>query len=169
MDFENSHLHDITEIHDDSDPGMSFDEFVEALTPATQDAIRREGNRAREEGSGAAPEPAITADQLPLFEGIVRKLDELSTQFRRRQERPVQEWFSIDEVAVITGLSADHVRRHVVAGTLPVCNQGTHEKPYYRIRRSDIDAWMSQRMQQPGPVARKRKAGPGSYRSRHHG
>ena len=82
---------------------------------------------------------------------------------------PEQEWFSIDEAAMLTGLSADHVRRHVTGGTLPVCNQGTFEKPYYRIRRSDIDTWMSQRMQQPGPAARKKKTTPGSYKSRHHG
>lgn len=84
------------------------------------------------------------------------------------KDRPAQEWLSIDEVAAVTGLSADHVRRHVTSGMLPVCNQGTYEKPYYRIRRADVDAWMSQRMQEPGPAPRKRKAGPGGYASRHH-
>lgn len=110
------------------------------------------------------PEDAITT-LLARLETIERKLDELL----REEKLPDKEWLSIEEVCALTGLSDDHVRRHVTAGLLPVCNQGTFEKPYYRIRRSDVDAWMAERMRQPGPAPKKRKVRPGGYVSRHHG
>ena len=118
--------------------------------------------------SEAALQVAHSEETLARLKDIDGRLTELDAYLQHRQGMPEQEWFSIDEVAALTGLSADHVRRHVTGGTLPVCNQGTFEKPYYRIRRGDIDAWMSQRMQQPGPAPRK-KTRPGSYVSRHHG
>ena len=102
---------------------------------------------------------------LARLEAIERKLDELL----REEKQLEKEWLSIDEVSALTGLSDDHVRRHVTAGLLPVCNQGTFEKPYYRIRRSDVDAWMTQRMQVPGPAPKKKKVKAGGYVSRHHG
>ena len=85
----------------------------------------------------------------------------------RMQQRPEQEWLSVDEVAALTGLSDDHVRRHVTSGLLPVSNQGTYDKPYYRIRRSDVDEWMMKRRETPSPAPRKKKAVP-KFASRHH-
>ncbi len=99
-------------------------------------------------------------DRLTRLESLLRRILD-ATQHRL----PDQEWFSIEEVAVITGLSNDHVRRHVRTGLLPVVNQGTFEKPYYRIHRKDIDAWMDKRREAPSPAPRKK---PGPYVSRHH-
>ena len=139
------------------------------MTPSTRAALINERDYQLETSARLFPQFVPSADTLAFLKVIERRLAELGMQIRNRQEMREQEWFSIDEVAALTGLSADHVRRHVTGGTLPVCNQGTFEKPYYRIRRSDIDAWMAQRMQQPGPAARKKKTTPGSYKSRHHG
>ena len=110
------------------------------------------------------PDDALTT-LLARLQAIERKLDELLHE----EKQPEKEWLSIEEVCSLTGLSDDHIRRHVTAGLLPVCNQGTFEKPYYRVRRSDVDAWMAERMRQPGPATKKRKVRPGGYASRHHG
>jgi excisionase family DNA binding protein len=82
-------------------------------------------------------------------------------------QNPGRSGFSIEEAAALTGLSEDHVRRHVTAGLLPVSNQGTFEKPYYRIHRKDIDEWMAKRREAACPAPRKKKA-PAKYVSRHH-
>lgn len=113
------------------------------------------------------PEDAVTL-LMARLEQIEGRLAEMGALLRREKSLPEQEWFSIEEVSAITGLSVDHVRRHVNAGTLPVSNQGTFEKPYYRVRRADIDAWMAQRMKSPGPAPRKKSAGAAGYKSRHH-
>jgi len=83
-----------------------------------------------------------------------------------RGPAPEQEWFSIEEVARMTGLSDDHMRRHVTSGLLPVSNQGTYDKPYYRIHRRDVDEWMTKRRESPSPAPRKKK--PVRFASRHH-
>jgi excisionase family DNA binding protein len=98
---------------------------------------------------------------------IERILPSLLSTFEKRKTLPPQEWFSIEEAAALTGLSEDHVRRHVTAGLLPVSNQGTFEKPYYRIHRKDIDEWMAKRREAACPAPRKKKA-PAKYVSRHH-
>jgi len=100
---------------------------------------------------------------------LKRMLAPLLAKIEKKLGMPVQEWFSIEQTAVLTGLSNDHVRRHVTSGLLPVSNQGTFEKPYYRIHRKDIDEWMAKRRETPLPARRKQKAAvPGSYVSRHH-
>lgn len=81
----------------------------------------------------------------------------------------VQEWLSIIQTAKLLGVSTDHVYRRVRSGKLPVSNLGTFGKPYYRIRRSDIEAWMLERQNTPAPSAhRNGKAGSVGYKSRHH-
>src|SRR5437764_15149727 len=74
--------------------------------------------------------------ELPnsLFERLDRieaALEQLLAAVRAKGKRggtlPPQEWFSIEEAAALTGLSEDHVRRHVTSGLLPVSNQGTFE------------------------------------------
>jgi hypothetical protein len=69
-----------------------------------------------------AVEKRIDAVLERLLAPIVAKLE-------KRLEMPPQEWFSVEETAALTGLSADHIRRHVTAGLLPPSNQGTFEKP----------------------------------------
>ncbi len=102
---------------------------------------------------------------------LERLLAPLVAKLEKKLKMPPQEWFSIKEAAALTGLSDDHVRRHVTSGQLPVVNQGTFEKPLYRIHRKDIDEWMAKRREAPQPAPRKRKKAeprPGSYVSRHH-
>ena len=112
--------------------------------------------------------------ELPnsLFERLDRieaALEQLLVAIRAKGKRggtlPPQEWFSIEEAAALTGLSEDHVRRQVTSGSLPVSNQGTFEKPYYRIHRRDIDEWMMRRREAPCPAPRTKS---GAYVSRHH-
>ena len=103
---------------------------------------------------------------LRRLEGIEAALAELAACLRQRPAHE-QEWLSIDEVAQLTGLSDDHVRRHVTSGLLPVSNQGTYDKPYYRIHRSDIDEWMRKRRESPSPAPRKKKTA-AKFASRHH-
>ena len=72
---------------------------------------------------------------------------------------------SIEATAALTGLSADHVRRHVTSGLLSASNLGTFDKPYYRIHRRDIDEWMAKRRETAIPAPKKK---PSMYISRHH-
>src|SRR4051812_42437362 len=92
------------------------------------------------------------------FNSLAQRLERIEALLTCLTPRPVnaQEWFSIEQTAALTGLSSDHVRRHVTAGLLPVSNMGTFEKPYYRIHRKDIDEWMARRRESPVPVPRKR-------------
>jgi hypothetical protein len=100
---------------------------------------------------------------------LARLLLPIVEKLKNRLDLPPQEWFSIKETAAITGLSADHVRRHVVAGLLSAANQGSFEKPLYLIHKPDIDKWMEERKERPSPAPRKRRQPePGSYASRHH-
>jgi excisionase family DNA binding protein len=113
-------------------------------------------------------------DDVQLEDRIARAVEERITplldKLKEALKGPQQEWFSIEQASVLTGLSPDHVRQHVTAGMLPVSNMGTFEKPYYRIHRKDIDEWMAKRREAPNPAPRRKKAdpGPGSYVSRHH-
>lgn len=72
---------------------------------------------------------------------LLSKMDVLE----RTLAGPRQEWFSIEDVAVLTGLSNDHIRRAVTGGTLAASNMGTPDRPYYRISRKDIDSFMEKR------------------------
>jgi excisionase family DNA binding protein len=105
-------------------------------------------------------------------ESLEQKLDRLEHLLRHFVEKPAmppQEWFSVAETASLTGLSEDHVRRHIKAGLLRASDQGTTEKSLYCVHRKDIDEWMAKRVGNPQPASRKRKkVAPGSYISRHH-
>src|SRR4051812_27066144 len=101
----------------------------------------------------------MSTDELSVLLGRLQQIEHgmselllIVLQLQKTQGLPVQEWFSIDEVAAMTGLSDDHIRRHVTAGLLPVTNQGTYDKPYYRIHRRDIDEWMMKRRETPSPA-----------------
>jgi hypothetical protein len=143
MNTENTLVHDETETLDNSDSPLSFDDWFEQLTPSTRAALIKERDYQLETSARLFPQLVPSTDTLAFLRVIERRLAELDMRLQHQQAgegKPEQEWFSIDEVAALTGLSSDHVRRHVTGGTLPVCNQGTFEKPYYRIRRRDIDA-----------------------------
>jgi excisionase family DNA binding protein len=79
----------------------------------------------------------VLARLLALEEGLDRV-------FRAIQAHalPSAEWLSIKEAAVLTSLSATHVRRGRRAGSLPASNVGDVAHPIWRIRRTDLDQWM---------------------------
>jgi excisionase family DNA binding protein len=74
-------------------------------------------------------------------------------------------YYSIQQAAVYTSLSEDHVRRAVVGGTLPAANLGTAGRPLYRIAVKDIDRWWEERKSGPKPPPRRGQSLPPS---RHH-
>jgi excisionase family DNA binding protein len=73
------------------------------------------------------------------------------------QPRVEQEYLSIRVAEVYTGLSDDHIRRAVTGGTLPCSNVGTPGRALYRMRRSNLHAWMRERESGPKPPARRQK------------
>ena len=85
---------------------------------------------------------------------ILHRLDKLQQSL----DQPKQEWFSIKQAAVLTGLSADHVRRAVTGGTLQCSNVGTNDRPTYPcISRKDIEDWMDKRKAGALPPTRRKK------------
>jgi len=100
---------------------------------------------------------------------VIQRLTRVLEKLERRAEMPVQEWFSIKEAAVLTGLSQDHIRRAVTGGTLPCSNVGTPDRSIYRISRKDIELWMERRKAGAMPPPQKRKKGKEVVVSRHLG
>jgi len=143
-----------------------------ALASCDRSTQQRMPDSSESEPNQVLPQDACAPLGVGRTDAVLeRLLRPLIEKLERRVQMPSQEWFSILETAALTGLSADHVRRHVTAGLLPAANQGTFEKPCYRVSRKDIDAWMERRKETPQPVSRKGKkagAGPGSFVSRHH-
>jgi excisionase family DNA binding protein len=113
-------------------------------------------------------------DREPKDHALLTRLDALDAGMRWIEEtlkcrRVEQEWFSIKEAAVLTGLSAKHLRRAVLGGTLPASNVGTPDRPVYRISREDLKGWMDRRKAGAlPPPGRKRAAAPQPPVSRHH-
>lgn len=108
-------------------------------------------------------------EKLPPL--VIEKMELAIQAAKKKDSGPEPEWFSINQVAKLTNLSPDHIRRNVIAGFLPASNTGTSDKPHYRIRRKDIDTWMEklkETPQSPPRKGKKAKLGPGSYVSRHH-
>lgn len=106
-------------------------------------------------------------EQMSRVEEQLGRMASTAVGLEKKSRLPEQEWFSIKEVAALTGLSEDHVRRNVTSGRLPAAHQGTFDKPHYRIHRPDIDEWMVKRRETP-PARGKKKVGSGSYAARHH-
>lgn len=77
---------------------------------------------------------------------------------------PAQEWLSIKNIAVLTGISACQIRRSVTGGTLIASDLGTKDHPHYRISRDNLKKWIDEREGGARPVPRKSVA----VVSRHH-
>jgi hypothetical protein len=73
---------------------------------------------------------------------------------------PAQEYLSIEQAAVFTGLSPAHIRRAVTGGTLTTSNQGTKAKPLYRISLEALRKWMKDREAGALPPRRRRPQPP---------
>jgi excisionase family DNA binding protein len=87
------------------------------------------------------PKTVVRINPMTTEETILKLLQDLTAA----AERPRQEWFDIKEVAAMTGLSDTHVRRAIIGGTLLASNMGTPDRSIYRVRYSDIEAWMEKR------------------------
>lgn len=87
---------------------------------------------------------------------IIERARVLVEQLELRIQAPPQEWYSIKETAIMTGLSSDLVRDAVLGGNLPTSNMGSPDRPLYRISRSAIYTWMKDREAGPKPARRRR-------------
>lgn len=95
-------------------------------------------------------------DELILT--LIAKVDEIQARIAAPAPATIpREWLSIKQVAEVTSLSADHIRRHVVGGTLPCTNVGTPDRPLYRISLKDLETFMNQR--RAGALAPPKKKG----------
>lgn len=78
---------------------------------------------------------------------------------------PAQEFYSVNQVAAITGLSDKHIRRAIVGGTLIASDLGTKDHPLYRVSRGNILKWMKDRENGAIPPMKRPQVVPPS---RHH-
>lgn len=99
--------------------------------------------------------------QDELKELLVKILNELQD----RPSLPAKEFYSINEAAALTSLSAKHVRRAVVGGALIASDLGTKDHPLYRISRRNLLKWMEDREDGAKPPKKEKVAIPAS---RHH-
>src|SRR5262245_55657780 len=78
-----------------------------------------------------------------LFDNAqLERLVQLLEGFERCPQLPQQEWYSIKQVAALTGLSRRHVMRAIKQGRLLCSNVGTDKRATYRISHDDIESWM---------------------------
>lgn len=100
---------------------------------------------------------------VAVMEVLLARLDQVLAQ------PPVPsapEFYSIKGAAAVVGVSVDHIRRAVVAGSLACSNVGTMGRPTYRIARADLLAWVER--QKAGPLPARRGRGRPVPVSRHH-
>ena len=65
------------------------------------------------------------------------------------QDDAQREWLTVDEVAALFRVNIETVRRWIRAGELPVLDLGG-PRVGYRIRRTDLDAFIAKRYGQAG-------------------
>jgi excisionase family DNA binding protein len=87
---------------------------------------------------------------LVLLQSLATKVDAIQSSLQPLQA----EFYSIKQAAVVVGVSADHIRRAVVGGTLACSNVGTMGRPTYRIARTDLLAWVEKQKAGAIPPAR---------------
>jgi excisionase family DNA binding protein len=88
----------------------------------------------------------------PLLAGVVAEI--------KKQFEIPQEWFSVKQAAVLTGLSSKHIRRAIKRGEL-LCSDMALEgatKPTYRIARTHLATWMERCQLRQGPMRSARDA-----------
>ncbi len=97
-------------------------------------------------------EAAVERLLSPLLAGV-------TAEIKKRLEIP-QEWCSVKQASVLTGLSSKHIRRAIKRGEL-LCSDMALEgasKPTYRIARTHLAAWMERCQLRQGPVRSARDA-----------
>jgi excisionase family DNA binding protein len=136
-----------------ADGPWGFPQFLEEIgaRPTPDHFIERQ-NDAQPYGPGNL----IWSKREDASDRILAKLDDL----QKKSDRLPQEWLSIEQVAALTGLSEDHIRRAVVGGTLVTSNVGTPDRPLYRIRHENIEKWMKEREAGPKPPRGRNKKAP---------
>lgn len=76
--------------------------------------------------------------QLMLVQNeILKRVKEIENQKNIQQE-----FFSVDEIAKMAGLSRDHVQRAIDNYELPATDKGRGKKRLFRIARADFERWM---------------------------
>ncbi len=68
------------------------------------------------------------------------------------QDEAQREWLTVEEVADFFRVNVETVRRWIRAGDLPVLDLGG-PRVGYRIKRSDLDAFISKRYGPMGKIA----------------
>lgn len=66
------------------------------------------------------------------------------------EQRPEDQWLTVEQVAALIQVAHETVRRWIRSGELPVLDLGG-PKTGYRIRRADLDAFLAARY---GPVGK---------------
>jgi len=103
----------------------------------------------------------LLAQQTELLERVMKLAEAV--------ERGQQDWYSVQNAAARTGLSAKHIWRAIVGGTLPASNVGTHDRALYRVSREDLNTWMEKRKAGAAAPLRRNKLAPVQAPvSRHH-
>jgi excisionase family DNA binding protein len=88
----------------------------------------------------------IVGTENELLQGFLERLDRMETALARGHQ---QEWFSVEEVAAIVGVSSKHIRRARKRGELAYSNLGGDGRPTYRFRYGDVVAWMESKRARP--------------------
>lgn len=84
-------------------------------------------------------------ESLEKIEQALARIEGGMERLLQAQTGPVPEWLAIKGAALITGLSAPHIRRAVRSGNLPAANVGTRSRPIWRIFKNDLENWMRER------------------------
>lgn len=107
----------------------------------------------------------MTAEEIQMVvEQVLAKIG-VTVKVHPDAPLPGQEWLSIKNVAILTGLCPSIVRRAIVGGMLVASDTGTKDHPHYRVSRDNLKMWMSEREHGAKPPT-SRKATP--VHSRHH-
>jgi excisionase family DNA binding protein len=61
-------------------------------------------------------------------------------------------WVSLLQAAELTGLSGSFLRRKIKSGELPAVNASSARRPLYRIKLTDLEAWLEGRKEKGGNV-----------------
>ncbi len=73
---------------------------------------------------------------------------------------PAQEFYSIKNCAVVSGMSTDHIRRAILGGVMTASNVGTNDRPIYRVHKDNLRLWLTEREEGAKPPRQKQKPMP---------
>jgi excisionase family DNA binding protein len=101
----------------------------------------------------------MTTDaQGPAWDRVKEFLNRLEKKLELSLEQPRQDWFGIEQVAAMTGLSSKHIYRAIKKGELACSNVGGEKRPTYRIAREAVARWMEANRVRQAPAKSGREA-----------